>query len=623
MIPRSLGLGSLVGIALASLLAAVFTGCEGRPRQAPPAPVSSSTVPSVFEEEDPNPSLPHVAEINVSAGLPEVFRGSLFGPPRQRSFADLVRLLTRIENGEEKRIKGLLLVFGGMRPGFARAQELARILGRIRANGMPVVCHAHEFGNGSYWIAAGACDRIWLSPAGGLDTVGIAGQVLYARRLLAELKVDVDMLQVGKFKGAAEPFTRDGPSDEARSSMMQTLRSVRAQWLDDVGAARSSARDHVERGPFTPSESKDKGLVDAIGYMSEARADARDRASVDQVVTRFGPGAKGSDTSGLVEVVRAFSGAGVGSGPPHVAVVRAIGAITLTPSGSLLSDGDGITERDLSRTLVQLGKDESNRAIVLRIDSPGGSALASDLLWHQIMQLREVKPVIVSIGDMAASGGYYLGCAGTRIFAEPSSIVGSVGVVGGKFGVGRGLDHVGVSAEVFPASDAPGADARAAYLSPFVPWDDATRARFLVTMQSVYDLFVARIAEARSLAPEKVAKFAEGRLFAAREGLDLGMVDEFGGLQDAIAYALRAGGLEPNGTVRIVGEDSGLLKMLELDQESDGVSHGAGPVARTWVLRPLIASAAPEDLLPYADAFGPLFHGERTLVAVPFAFLVR
>jgi len=576
----------------------------------------------VFADDEPNPSLPHVAEIDISAGLPEVYRGGIFGTPKKRAFSDLVRLLTRIDRGNEEDVKGLVVVFGAMTPGFARAQEVARALSRIRSNGIPVVCHAHRYGNGTYWIAAKACDRIWVSPAGGLDTVGIAGQVLYGKRLLSELKVDVEMLQIGKYKGAAESFTRDGPSEKARASLMNVLTSVRAQWRQDVDDSRdASLAEAIEQGPYAPQEARLRELVDEVGFASQARADAKTRAGVDQVVRRFGPRAKGSDAPNLVEVVRAFSGAGVGPGQPHVDVVRAVGAIAMAPSGSLFSDGQGITYRDLSRTLTRLGRDESSKAVVLRIDSPGGSALASDLLWHRIMELRKVKPVIVSIGDMAASGGYYLACAGTRIFAERASIVGSIGVVGGKFAVGRSLDHVGVSAEVFPARDAPGAGKRAAYLSPFVRWDESTRERVRATMQSVYDLFVSRVVEARSLPEDRVEGFAAGRLFAAREALGEGMIDELGGLQDAIDHAIRAGGLDPDARVRVLGEESGLERMLELGEED--VHTAAGPTARRWVLRPLVASAAPEDLLPFADAYAPLLAGERTLVAVPFAFLVR
>jgi len=487
---------------------------------------------------------------------------------------------------------------------------------------MPVVCHAHDLGNETYWIAANACDRIWLSPAGSLETVGIAAQVLYAKRLLAELRIDVDMLQVGKFKGAVEPFTHDGPSDEARASLMQMLTSVRHQWLEGIEQARTGASPQMELGPYSPKEAKDKGLVDAVGMASEAREEAKTRANVSQAVVRFGPGAKTVDTSGIAELVRALSGAGGATDEPHVAVLRATGAIAATSSGALFSDGDGISERQLTQSLFQVGKDEAVRAVVLRIDSPGGSALASDLLWHQLMQLRKIKPLIVSIGDMAASGGYYLACAGTRVFAESSSIIGSIGVVGGKLAIGRGLDHLGVSAEVFPASDAQEARARAAYLSPFVAWDEASRVRALKTMQSVYELFVERVAEGRHLEPQRIAAFAEGRIFAAREGLELGMVDEIGGLQDAIAYALRVGGLEPTGAVRWVEQGSGLEKLLQLDPEDD-VSAATGPMARNWVLRPILASTSSVEWLPYAEAWAPWIQGERMLVAVPFAILIR
>ena len=129
----------------------------------------------------------------------------------------------------------MLVQLGMMRTGFARAQEVASMLGRIRKAGLPVVCHAHEYNNATLWMAKEGCDRIWLSPAGGVDSVGIAAQALYARRQLGELKLDVDMLQVGRFKGAAEPFTRDGPSDEARESLMGVLRSLRTTWLEGLG----------------------------------------------------------------------------------------------------------------------------------------------------------------------------------------------------------------------------------------------------------------------------------------------------------------------------------------------------------------------------------------------------
>ncbi|MBI5536880.1 MAG: signal peptide peptidase SppA [Deltaproteobacteria bacterium] len=617
--------GLLAGAAFGIAAAGAFAwglGCHGRPHAAPgssPAPSGSAIV----EPEEPDPHRPHVAELNLSSGVPEIYQSGLFGVPHERSFADLLQKLREISKPGEQRVKGVLVRFGSTSVGFSRAQELAEALVEVRASGKSVVCHADEYNNTSYWVAAAGCDRLWVSPAGGLDTVGIAAQLLYAKRLLGELKIDVDMLQVGRFKGASEPFTREGPSDEARESLMSVLRSIRGSWLQGMAKRMPKGADPalIEQGPYSPEEAKSRGLVDAVGYLEDAQGEARSRAGVDQVVARFGPGAKGAGSGALVGLVRVLSGAGGGFDVPHVTVVRAIGGIAMRSSKSVFGDDSGISEAQMARILERLHKDKSTRAVVLRIDSPGGSALASDLIWRRLMDLRKTRPVVVSVGDMAASGGYYLACTGTRVFAEPSSIVGSIGVVGGKFAFGRGLEHVGVHAETFAASDAPGARERAAYTSPFEPWDKATRERMLVTMTSVYDLFVRRVAEGRGLSADKVQGFAEGRIFSGADGVKLGMVDELGGLRKAIDYARSAAGLDPESPVRIVGESGGLQQLLEIDEE-DAEEEARARAGSDPVFRTLVRAAAPE-LMGFARAFSPLIDGEHALVAVPFAFLVR
>ena len=186
---------------------------------------------------------------------------------------------------------------------------------------------------------------------------------------------------------------------------------------------------------------------------------------------------------------------------------------------------DGITQKELSRELAEIEKNDDIKAVVLRIDSPGGSALASDLLWHDLMRIRAKKPIVVSVGEMAASGGYYLASTANVIFADPMSIVGSIGVVGGKVGIGGALERFGVHAETFPAAkEKPGAAARAAYLSMLSSWDDPTKARVLETMSGIYDLFLARVAEGRKTTPQAIAPHAEGRIFSGREGKRLGLV---------------------------------------------------------------------------------------------------
>jgi protease-4 len=282
--------------------------------------------------------------------------------------------------------------------------------------------------------------------------------------------------------------------------------------------------------------------------------------------------------------------------------------------GGLLGDGGGIVERKLVRTLSRLEKDDDVKAVILRIDSPGGSALASDLLWHELMRIRAAKTLVVSIGDMAASGGYYLASAGAVIFAEETSIVGSIGVVGGKIAIDRALEKIGIHAETFSAKTRDRrAGARAAYDSLLMPWDDATRERVLETMTGVYRLFLSRVSEGRGISVERVTDFAEGRIFSGRDGRTRGLVDTIGGLREAIARARVLAGLPPDARVGLAGEPSGLLQALG--------AEGRGDARTARFLSEETRGLA--EILPFVASIAPLARGEEALCALPFALTVR
>jgi protease-4 len=530
----------------------------------------------------------------------------------------------------EDTTKGVFVRFGTASVGISRAHEIGRLLGEIRKKGRPVVCHADDYDNGTMLLASLACSKIWLSPAGQVDTVGLAAQLLYANKLLGKLNVDVDFLQVGKYKGASEPFTRDGPSPEARESLEGTLRGLRSAWLSAIaeGTGKQAVADVVEDGPFPAHEAKDKGLVQEIGYMEEARDDAKKLADAPFVLTRFGSSERSKSASGgILDIFRSIAGASH-AGTPHVAVVSAVGSISMgSPDGLPFGGGDGIGERELGRVLTKLTNDESTKAVVLRIDSPGGSALASDLLWKKLMKLRASKPVVVSIGSMAASGGYYLACTASKIVAEPTSIVGSIGVVGGKLAVGRALEELGVHAETVAAAPDPKKAARATYMSALTPWDEATEAKVLASMQSIYDLFLRRVGEGRGIAVEKVAEFAEGRIFGGVEAKDRGLVDQLGGFQDALKLAIELAKLPDDVPVDVLTDSPGLFDLFGVDDPGEESSHAK--VLATSAKREAMAAVLPSlgDLGPEVSAFlgamAPLLAGERTLAAVPFALTVR
>ncbi|MFT3767904.1 MAG: S49 family peptidase [Minicystis sp.] len=479
------------------------------------------------------------------------------------------------------------------------------------------------------WPRAGA-RRFWVSPAGGVETIGIAAQMLYANSLLEKLHVGVDFLQVGKYKGAQEPFTRDGPSPEARESLESALRGMRAGWLADIaeGRGKLSAAGAVEDGPFAPQEAKARGLVDEVGYADDAREDVKKLTGAERLVSRFG-GGEGQRGGGgsLAGVLRALAGSGH-VGTPHVAVVPASGSIAMSSSGSILGGNDGITERDLGKLITRLTNDSATKAVVLRIDSPGGSALASDLLWKKLMKLREKKTLVVSVGDMAASGGYYLSCAGAKIVAEPTSLLGSIGVVGGKLALGRALEQFGVHAETIAAAPDPTRAARASYLSSMTPWDDDTRARVLATMTSVYDLFLQRVAEGRGTTVDKIAPNAEGRVYGGVEAKERGMVDAIGGLSDAVDLAIELAGLPKDAPIDVVDDEPGLFELLDegavpgAGEASAAVATTAKRAAEVSALPPLLNEILPAAR-PFLGAFSPFLAGERVVAAMPYGITVR
>jgi protease-4 len=562
----------------------------------------------------------------LSGGVPEQAGTGLLGlPAKSVSMEDVVQEIARTER--DKQVRGTLVRLGTARFGLARAQELGAILSGALAR-MPVWCHADDLSNGTLLLAARACKKVWVSPASTVDAVGLAAQTIYFHKLLAdELGLDVDFLQIGKYKGAEEPFTRDGPSPEARASLESTLADMRGAWLDGIHAARPGvAEGTAEDGPYGARDARGRALVDEVGYFDEARDALEKEAGAVRAEVRLGPGASGAASDDLSDLLRAVAGESLGAAP--VALVRAIGAISMEGSGGLFGEGGGIVEKRLVRTLARLEKDDDVKAVVLRIDSPGGSALASDLLWHELMRIRARKPLVVSVGGMAASGGYYLASAGTVVFADETSIVGSIGVVGGKIAADHALERIGVHAETIPAKVGDSrAASRAAFESPLAPWDNATRERMRKTMTDIYELFLSRVAEGRKLEVEKVAASAEGRIFSGREGKARGLVDELGGLPEAIARARTMAGLPQDARVAVAGEGGGLLEALGEDdpQGSTGTLPAAAASPTAAAAAPVARAAATllPELGPYVASLEPMLGHETAVCALPFALTVH
>ena len=600
--------------ALACMLTALAMGCSARERFVPDAEEDGGEVFGL------GASSGHVAVFDLSRGAPEQTAGGLFQLPASHSFAGLVRELERVT--ADAQAKSVFVRLSQQPYDWAQSEELGRLLNQVKGAGKQVICHAHTLTNATIWLVARGCTRIWLSPAGEVINVGIAAQMTYLKGALDKLKIEADFLSMGRFKSGGEPITREGPSDASRENLTETLQSIRQTWLDGVISARSmpGLREALENGPFIPAVARTKGLIDAVGFESEALAEAKQKGNVERTRTVFGPGRK-EDGGGLAELIRILAGTGdQGTERDHVAVVTAVGGITMTSSEGFGSDG--ITAGAMLKTLRRLKKDKSVKAVVLRLDSPGGSPLASDLIWHELMALRKEKPVVASIGTMAASGGYYLACAAHSILAERTSIVGSIGVFGGKFVIGPALEEVGITSFTFPASNEPGAAARAAYMSPLTAWDQATRERVEAHMRHIYELFLERVAKGRGISVDQVRKSAEGAIFSGRQGKQRRLVDEFGGLQQAISLARRRAGLPTDAPVVVEGLQETLIESL-----FSGDDPRAGDVQAAlekWQARQRHwRGLVPENLRTFVTSLLPLTQGEHSLVALPFVFSVR
>jgi protease-4 len=572
-----------------------------------------------------------LVELDLSHGLSEKPpQFSLLSGAGAPTYADLVQTIERASN--DRRTHGFLLRMGESDLGWAQAEELGRLLGALRPE-QPVICHAHAYSNATLLFALSACDRVWLSPAGEVASVGIAGQMLYLKRLLDRLKVKADFLHMGRYKSAAEMFTEDGPTQAARESLDAVLSSLRQTWISGLSASRAGAQmlkdGHeiqklVEYGPWSAEAAKQAGLIDAVGYLSDARDDGKQRAHVDEVETSFGLQARRDAGDEIAQLIRFVAGTSKSDhSGDHVAVLPTAGGISMT-AGGVVGGGDGIAAEPLGKALRRLRDNDSVKAVVIRIDSPGGSALASDLIWHDLMELREKKPLIASLAGTAASGGYYMACAATRILAERTSIIGSIGVVGGKMVFGDTLNELGVTGVTFPANKEPGAAARAAYLSPLTPWDEPTRESVRAQMAAIYELFLQRVASGRDVPIDDVRKIAEGRIWSGEQGLAIKLIDGFGGLADAIALAKKQAGLDDSAKVEIEGGSESVLEMLGIGTDSDNdESSIRAAVARVRSAAPGPFDSLAEPLQPYASSLAPLLGRERVLTALPFALQIR
>jgi protease-4 len=486
---------------------------------APPPPIKEGTVLTLTVEG------PFIEEAPIRTGFTSLLTG------RSRKLREIVDGIDHAAT--DRKIKGLVLKLDAS-AGMAQTQELRAAIKRFRAGGKFVYAFADDYGesaagNGQYYLAS-ACDQIWLQPMGQAMLTDVMFESPFLKDAFAKLDVDPQFAKRAEYKTAPETYTERGFTPAAREMMEGLANDLTLQLVTDLSASRSLPADAVRallaRGPLTTEEAVQTKLIDHAGYADEVVAAAK-KASGADVPTVSLPDyyqrAVSDDTSNA-----------------NVALVYEVGEIERV--GGPIDPSTPPRGRDQGNTVIrgftEAIKNPSIKAIVLRVDSPGGSVTGSESLRRMVVRAKQAgKKVVVSMGAVAASGGYWISADADKIVAEPATLTGSIGVFSGKFAIGKGLANLGIT------SDRTASGPFAAMDSPFTSFTPEQLQRLNATIDVVYDAFVSRVAEGRNLPPGTVASSAKGRVWSGQQAKQLGLVDSLGGLSEALDVARNTAGI--------------------------------------------------------------------------------
>ncbi|MCX5659070.1 MAG: signal peptide peptidase SppA [Planctomycetota bacterium] len=546
----------------------------------------------------------------------------------------LRRVLDKIHQvGVDKQYIGLVIHLDEADLEMSQIDELAQAIRDVRAAGRKVFVFSEAYDLHSYILAC-AADRVLILKKGLLELEGMAIEEMYLAGLLEKVGAKADFLQIGKYKGAEEPLTRKGPSPEWSQNFDGLLDDIYSATLDRIAAARKITREQVEKAladcwSMSDQQYVERKLVD----------DLVDRDLIDVTEREFGqdfdwddmlaPAAAPSMENPFAVLQMLFHDAKPTTNRQSIALIHASGEIVSgdgSGNGGLFG-GESLGSHTLIDALGQAQDDELIRGVVLRIDSPGGSALASELMWQAVRELGQTKPVYVSIGAMAASGGYYIACGGDRIYVTPSSIVGSIGVVGGKIVLGGLYEKIGVS--VFRRSRGPLGDMFNS-VQPFTP---EQRTALQSAFERTYEQFLDRVRTGRGKHIKDLSAVAQGRIFSGRQAVANGLADKVGGVEVALADLASDLKLKP-GSYDIISLPAPMtlpeylqrmfegLAMGDADGGNAMAAWGGGPAAIVQTAKAALGPRAWRAARPVLSGL-MLLRSEPVLTLFPTAVRVR
>ena len=491
------------------------------------------------------------------------------------SFSDLIQGVSRAAT--DPRIRALHLRVGQTQLGWARARELRDGILRFREAGKRVTASLEYAGLMDYYVAS-AADRIHMHPRGQLGLHGISMEVLFFAGLFEKVGIEAQFEAIGPYKNSPDVYTASRMSAEHREQLEALAEEFRWGMAEAVAEARGITPAEADRlladGPYTGRRALEAGLVDALSYRDAIEDDVGDErlASLSDYVAVLRREAARADA--------------------RVAVVHVDGAILPGDSRRDLSAGAIAGADTVAAALDRAREDASVDAVVLRVSSPGGGDSASDTIWRAAERVRAAKPLVASFGDVAASGGYWVSTAARQVVAEPLSVTGSIGVYVGKFSIGGLLEKIGVTADLVTAGGEPN------WLSASRPLDEGNLARLRESAAEIYGVFLERVATARNLTTAEVDAIGQGRVFTGRQALEVGLVDEVGGIEDAVRLAAREAGFADDAAIEWVSlpEPPTFAEAIEAEFRSRGLRD-------RFPLLDAAIEGTRLTLLPYVPAF--------------------
>jgi protease-4 len=469
-------------------------------------------------------------DLRLAADQGELGGRVRFGGTGNATLGLLETLRTLGAAAADSRIVGVVLRLDGELPGWSRALALRRAVEQLRRQGKRVVAWGEVMGAMDILVAS-ACERVWMPVSGTLGLVGLRSEQFYLRDLLKKWEIEAEIVRIGRFKNAGEVFTRDSMSEEQREQIQSWQNDLFAELVNAISTGRGLEPDEVRRrideGPYPAKAAQEAGLIDACLYSDEIDAElqALEGDGHEEEVQRL------KATTYYAICVANPGWQPILSELPAIAYVVMAGGIRRGPGRR------GIASDHYGKLLDRLRERDAVCGVVLRVESPGGDAMASDLLYRAVQRLAAEKPVVVSMGNVAASGGYYLAAAAHSILAEAGTLTGSIGVVGGKLNLAGLYRRLGI------AKDSVEIGARAGLYSEVRGFSSDERDVVVQGMEAVYGLFLQRVAEGRGLSLEAVEAVAEGHVWSGREALARKLVDALGGPLEAVEDVRRRAGL--------------------------------------------------------------------------------